>query len=253
MIHEFKDRTALVTGASRGIGAATAMALARAGCARVLVHYNSNSEGAERAAEEIGLLGAEAVVLQGDLSNEAGIRAFTEVLEGQPGTIDFLVNNAGSLVKRAKLAECTYELFDEVMDLNVKSMFFLTQAVANRMAERGGAIVNISSIAARTGGGSGAAVYAAAKAAVSALTKGLAKELAPSGIRVNAVSPGTVDNDFHARFSTREMLASVAATTPQGRLSTNEEMADVIVFLLSEAARNIIGQTIEVNGGAYLV
>ena len=157
MIHEFKDRTALVTGASRGIGAATAMALARAGCARVLVHYNSNSEGAERAAEEIGLLGAEAVVLQGDLSNEAGIRAFTEVLEGQPGTIDFLVNNAGSLVQRAKLAECTYELFDEVMDLNVKSMFFLTQAVANRMAERGGAIVNISSIAARTGGGSGAA------------------------------------------------------------------------------------------------
>ena len=132
-------------------------------------------------------------------------------------------------------------------------MLFLTQAVAPRMAARGGAIVNVSSIAARTGGGIGAAVYAAAKAAVAALTKGLARELAPHGIRVNAISPGTVDNDFHARFSTREMLANVAANTPQGRLSTNEEMADAIVFLLSDAARNIAGQTIEVNGGAYMV
>jgi NAD(P)-dependent dehydrogenase (short-subunit alcohol dehydrogenase family) len=121
------------------------------------------------------------------------------------------------------------------------------------MAARGGAIVNLSSIAARTGGGSGAAVYAASKAAVAALTKGLAKELAPRGIRVNALSPGTVDNDFHVHFSTREALAQVAASTPQGRLSTNEEMADAIVFLLSDAARNIVGQTIEVNGGAYMV
>ena len=242
-----------MTGASRGIGAATAIALARAGCGRVLVHYNSNSDGAERTASQIRALGAEAVVLQGDLSNEAGIRAFAEVLQGQPGAIDYLVNNAGSLVQRARLAEFTYALFDAVMDLNVKSMFFITQAVAARMTERGGAIVNLSSIAARTGGGSGASVYAAAKAAVSALTKGLAKELAPHGIRVNAVSPGTVDNDFHARFSTRDMLANVTANTPQGRLSTNEDMADVIVFLLSDAARNIVGQTIEVNGGAYLV
>ena len=249
---EFQGKTALVTGASRGIGAATAIALARAGCKRVYVHYNSNAEGAERTAAEIRQAGAEAMVVAGNLSSEAGIRAFVDMLAGEPNAIDYLVNNAGSLVRRATLAGFTYALFDEVMDLNAKSMFFLTQAVAPRMAARG-AIVNLSSIAARTGGGSGASVYAAAKAAVSALTKGLAKELAPRGIRVNAISPGTVDNDFHARFSTREILAQVAANTPQGRLSTNEEMADAIVFLLSNAARNIVGQTIEVNGGAYMV
>ena len=249
---EFQGKTALVTGASRGIGASTAIALARAGCKRVYVHYNSSAEGAERTAEQIRQAGAEAVVVAGNLSSEAGIRAFVDMLAGEPNAIDYLVNNAGSLVRRATLAGFTYALFDEVMDLNAKSMFFLTQAVAPRMAARG-AIVNLSSIAARTGGGSGASVYAAAKAAVSALTKGLAKELAPRGIRVNAISPGTVDNDFHARFSTREILAQVAANTPQGRLSTNEEMADAIVFLLSDAARNIVGQTIEVNGGAYMV
>ncbi|MGD0577702.1 MAG: SDR family NAD(P)-dependent oxidoreductase, partial [Bryobacteraceae bacterium] len=214
MSDEFHGKAALVTGASRGIGAATAIALARAGCGRVLVHYNSNAEGAERTAAEIRRLGAEPVSLAGDLSSEAGIRAFVEVLGDYPDAIDYLVNNAGSLVRRAKLDELTYTLFNEVMDLNVKSLLFLTQAVASRMAPRGGAIVNLSSIAARTGGGSGAAVYAAAKAAVSALTKGLAKELAPRGIRVNAISPGTVDNDFHTRFSTREMLANVAASTP---------------------------------------
>ena len=249
---EFQGKTALVTGASRGIGAATAIALARAGCKRVYVHYNSSAEGAERTAAEIRQAGAEAIVVAGNLSSEAGIRAFVDVVAGEPHAIDYLVNNAGSLVRRATLAGFTYALFDEVMDLNAKSMFFLTQAVAPRMAARG-AIVNLSSIAARTGGGSGAAVYAASKAAVAALTKGLAKELAPRGIRVNAISPGTVDNDFHARFSTREILAQVAANTPQGRLSTNEEMADAIVFLLSDAARNIVGQTIEVNGGAYMV
>jgi 3-oxoacyl-[acyl-carrier protein] reductase len=122
------------------------------------------------------------------------------------------------------------------------------------MAARGrGVVVNLSSIAARNGGGPGATIYAAAKAAVSAMTKGLAKELAPSGVRVNAVSPGTVDNGFHARFSTREILDGVVRMTPQGRLSTNEDMADVVVFLCSDASRNIVGQTIEVNGGMYMV
>lgn len=147
---EFQGKMALVTGASRGIGAATAIALARAGCKRVYVHYNSSAEGAERTAAEIRQAGAEAMVLAGNLSSEAGIRAFVDVVAGEPHAIDYLVNNAGSLVRRATLAGFTYALFDEVMDLNAKSMFFLTQAVAPRMAARGGAIVNLSSIAART-------------------------------------------------------------------------------------------------------
>jgi 3-oxoacyl-[acyl-carrier protein] reductase len=253
MQNEFHGKTALVTGASRGIGAATAVALARAGCSRVLVHYHSNEKGAQQTAQCIHELGAAPVLLAGDLSSESGIQAFIERLAGVPGTIDYLINNAGSLVRRASLAEATIAHFNEVFDLNVKSLYFITQAVVPRMPAGSGAIVNLSSIAARNGGGPGAGVYAAAKAAVAALTKGMARELAPRGIRVNAVSPGTVDNDFHARFSTREMLDNVVRSTPQGRLSSNDDMAGTILFLLSDAARNVIGQTLEVNGGAFMI
>lgn len=250
----FSGKTALVTGASRGIGAATAAALARAGCARVLIHYSSSLEGAEETARRVREHGAEAEMLAGDLGSEAGIRAFIETLGDRARGVDVLVNNAGSLIRRAKLAEMSYELYNEVMDLNAKSVWFVTQAVAPHMAARGsGAIVHVSSIAARTGGGIGATVYAAAKAAVSAFARGMAREVAPHGVRVNAVSPGTVDNDFHARFSTREMLDAVVRQTPQGRLSTNEDIADVIVFLCSDAARNVTGQTIEVNGGMFMI
>jgi 3-oxoacyl-[acyl-carrier protein] reductase len=251
---EFTGKTALVTGASRGIGAAAAVALAGAGCARVLVHYSSNEAGAKETLAAVEASGASGEILHGDLSSADGIVAFLRTLEPQAAVIDILVNNAGSLVERAKLLEFTPELYERVMNLNVKSLWFISQAVGRGMAARGtGVVVNVSSIAARNGGGPGATVYAAAKAAVSAMTKGMAKELAPAGVRVNAVSPGTVDNDFHAKFSTREILETVTRATPQGRLSTNEDMADVIVFLCSDAARNVIGQTIEVNGGAFMI
>src|SRR4030095_3408082 len=145
---------------------------------------------------------------------------------------DILVNNAGSLVKRAKLLEYTDDLFDRVMNLNVKSAWFIAQAVAPSMLQRGsGVIVNVSSIAARNGGGPGATIYAAAKASISTITKGLAKELAPKGIRVNAVSPGTVDNDFHVQFSNRQILDASVAMTPAGTLGTKAEDDDTIVFL----------------------
>ena len=251
---EFAGKTALVTGASRGIGAAAAVALAQAGCARVLIHYGTYEEGAKRTLEAVEQTGAKGVLLQGQLESVEGIDDFLALLAPFARQINYLVSNAGSIVERARLAEFTPELFDRVMNLNVKSLWFITQAVAPAMAERGdGAIVNVSSIAARNGGGNGSTVYAAAKAAVSAMTKGLAKELAPAGVRVNAISPGTVDNDFHVKFSTREVLDGVAKATPQGRLSTNEDMARVIVFLCSAAAGNVIGQTIEVNGGAYMI
>ncbi|WP_321476225.1 SDR family oxidoreductase [uncultured Paludibaculum sp.] len=254
MAQEFQGKTALVTGASRGIGAATAIALATAGCARVLLHYASGIEGARATAKAVESAGAQAVLLHGELSHEDGIAAFVESLQPYIPTIDFLINNAGSLLKRAKLADMDLPTYNQVMDLNAKSVWFITQAVAPGMIARGsGVIVNLSSIAARNGGGLGATIYSAAKAAVAAMTKGLAKELAPAGIRVNALSPGTVDNDFHARFSTREILDGVVKMTPQGRLSTNEDMAEVIVFLCSNAARNVVGQTIEVNGGAFMV
>jgi 3-oxoacyl-[acyl-carrier protein] reductase len=254
MSQEFQGKTALVTGASRGIGAATAIALAKAGCAKIILHYGSYRNGAEEAAKEVRAAGAEAVLLPGELSTEDGIQAFLTALAPFAASIDILVNNAGSLLQRAKLTEATFELYNRVMDLNAKSAWFIAQAVASHMSARGsGVIVNVSSIAARNGGGPGATMYSASKAAVACMTKGMAKELAPYGVRVNAISPGTVDNDFHARFSTREMLDNMVKLTPQGRLSSNEDMAAVVLFLCSEAAANIIGQTIEINGGMFMV
>jgi NAD(P)-dependent dehydrogenase (short-subunit alcohol dehydrogenase family) len=243
--------SALITGASRGIGAASALTLAKAGVRRFLLQYNSYPEGAAEVRTSLQALGAEAELLQANLATLSGIETFVAALKPE---WDILVNNAGSLVKRARLLEYTPELFDEVMNLNVKSVYFITKAVAPGMIERkNGIVINVSSIAARNGGGPGATVYASAKAAVAAITKGLAKELAPQGIRVNAVSPGTVDNHFHEVFSNKQILDAVVAQTPAGRLSTNEDVSDVVLFLCSPAARYIHGQTIEINGGMYMV
>jgi len=249
-----RGRTALVTGASRGIGAAAAAALARAGAARVLIHYGAYHEGAESTLAAVRGHGADGDLLQGDLETADGIREFVAHLRERASRVDALINNAGSLLKRAKLAEYSEDLYDRVMNLNVKSVLFITQALAPQMIESGGgAIVNVSSISARTGGGPGSMVYSSAKAAISCMTKGMSKELAPFGIRVNAVSPGTVDNHFHEQFSTRETLENVRRSTPAGTLGTNDEVADLIVFLCSTGARFIHGQTIEVNGGAFMI
>jgi 3-oxoacyl-[acyl-carrier protein] reductase len=253
LIPEFENRTALITGASRGIGEATAVALASAGVRRLILHYNSHRQGIDELIKKLG----DAVscqTIQADLAQDSGLKTFLSEFEKLNSPVDFLVNNAGFLVKRAKLAESTPELWDRVMNLNAKSAWFITQAVVPGMLARGsGVIVNLSSIAARNGGGIGAAMYAASKATVACFTKGLARELAPKGIRVNAVSPGTVDNHFHEVFSTKPMMDSMLASTAVGKLGTNDEVADVIVFLCSDAARYIHGQTIEINGGMYMV
>lgn len=254
MLAELKGKTALVTGASRGIGAATAVALAKAGCARVAIHYNSYSEGAREVAAAVKAAGAESETLQGDLGTPAGIRSFREQMSARTPDIDVLINNAGSLVQRSALTEFTEELYDRVMDLNFRSAWFLSQEAAPAMVRKGwGVIVNLSSIAARNGGGPGATIYAASKAAVACATKGMAKELAPKGVRVNAVSPGTVDNHFHQVFSTREMLDNVIRQTPAGRLATDEDISDVVLFLCSGAGRYVHGQTIEINGGMFMI
>jgi 3-oxoacyl-[acyl-carrier protein] reductase len=243
-------KTALVTGASRGIGAATVRMLAREGASHLILHYHSYREGAEQLAKEIGV---PSTLIGANLGTAEGLADFILQLK-KTAAPDILINNAGHLVHRAKLEEFTAELFDEVMTLNAKSVYLISQAVVPHMASKQwGVIINLSSIAARNGGGPGATIYAASKAAVAAMTKGMAKELAPRGIRVNAVSPGTVDNYFHEKYSTKQMLDSVVAQTPAGKLGTNEEIADTIQFLISPAAAYIIGQTIEINGGMYMV
>jgi 3-oxoacyl-[acyl-carrier protein] reductase len=251
---ELNGKTALITGASRGIGAATAVTLARNGVSRFLLHYNRYPEGMEQTLAAVRKEGAHADAVQANLADNAGIHAFVDKVKESKIAPDILVNNAGSLVQRAKLLEFTDDLYDRVMNLNVKSAWFITQAVAPHMIERGsGVIINLSSIAARNGGGLGATIYAAAKASVATITKGLAKELAPQGIRVNAVSPGTVDNDFHAQFSTPALLDTMRSNTPAGVLGTNEEVADLILFLCSHGSRYIHGQTIEINGGMFMI
>lgn len=251
---ELSSQIVFITGASRGIGAATALRFAQQGVRRLILHYNSYKPGAEQAASAVQALGAEVRLIRADFSTALGIDDGIKAYRELGWDADILINNAGSLVQRAKLAEFTTDLFDRVMNLNVKSAYFLAQAAAPAMiAKQSGRIINLSSIAARNGGGPGATIYAAAKAAVAAITKGLAKELAPAGIRVNAVSPGTVDNDFHAQFSNRQILDAVVAQTPAGKLGDNEEIADTILFLCTEPSRYIYGQTIEINGGMYMV
>lgn len=245
-------QTALITGASRGIGASTALVLANSGVKHLVLHYNSFQQGAEDTAAAARRTGAEVTLIQADLGHMDGVNTLIDRVRNQ--TFDILINNAGHLVQRAKLLESTEEIYDIVMTLNVKSMWFLTQALVPAMIQRkSGVIVNVGSIAARNGGGPGATMYSAAKAAVSTFTKGWAKELAPHGIRVNAVSPGTVDNYFHEKHSNRQILDNVIAATPAGRLATNEDVSDVILFLCSDGSRYVHGQTIEVNGGMFMV
>lgn len=250
---EFQGQCALVTGASSGIGAETAVAFAARG-AYVFAHYNANRAGAEEVLKRIREAGGEGELLAADLSTTEGIESLVHQISSIKRPIDILINNAGSLVERCKFLDFTPDLWNRVITLNWTSAMRVSQAVLPGMIERKrGVIVNLSSIAARNGGGIGASAYSSSKAAVSCMTKGMAKEFAPYGIRVNAVSPGTIDNDFHRKFSTRQMLDNMVAATPLGRLGDSAECANVILFLCSKQASFIEGQIIEVNGGMLMV
>ncbi len=247
----FREMTALITGASSGIGAAAAVAFAARG-AHVLAHYNRQQAEAEGVLALIEAAGGTGEVLQADLSTMDGVRKLAG--DAASRRVDILINNAGSLIRRTRVLEFTEELWEQVMLLNVTSAFFLAKAVLPGMVARhSGHIVNVSSVAARNGGGLGALGYATAKAAMSAMTKGLAKEFAPQGIHVNTVSPGTIDTNYHRTFSNEQMLNGVRAATPMGRLGEAEEVVDVILFLCRPESRFIQGQAIEVNGGFLMV
>jgi len=248
----FKDQVALITGASSGIGRATAEAMGRQG-ARVGVNYCKNQVGAEQAAETIRKAGSEALVLRANVTRNADVITMVEAVRKEWGRIDILVNNAGDLLARHTLANMTEEYWDLIMALNLKSAFLCVKAVWEEMvARKSGCIVNVSSIAGRNGGGPGAAAYAAAKAGLLTYTKSLAKELAPHGVRVNGIAPGVIATPYHERYSPAEVMQRLVALIPLGRAGTSEEIADVIVFLASPAARYITGETIEVNGGMLM-
>jgi 3-oxoacyl-[acyl-carrier protein] reductase len=250
---DLTGKVALVTGASSGIGAATAAVFADLG-AKVAIGYFQNEKGAAQVREGIQSAGGKAIAIRADVRQLTGIHSMVDQVAAELGPIDILINNAGSLVKRIPIGDATEASYDEVMNLNLKSAIFCSQAVAPGMiARKSGAIVNIVSIAGRNGGGPGAGLYSTAKAGLIAFTKSLAKEMAPQGVRVNAVSPGVIDTPFHEVFSTPQMLAGFVKGIPLGRVGTSMECARVIAFLASDAATYVIGETVEVNGGQLML
>lgn len=271
---DFTGKVVLVTGASSGIGRATAELFGESG-ARVAITYLKNQTGAEAAVSAItganvsrgAAIGTDgssfsgsaetsgkALAIQADLTKNSEIERMIREVGDTFGAIDILVNNAGSLVERLKTAELTEERWDEVFALNVKSAFFAAQAVIPKMLEKGaGVIINVSSIAGRNGGALGSIHYSAAKGAMTTMNKGLAKEFANQGIRVNGVSPGVIDTPFHETFSTPEAMANFANNIiPMGRVGTSREVAHVIAFLASDAASYLCGEMIEINGGMLM-
>lgn len=249
---DLTGKVALVTGASSGIGKAAAWALAEQGAA-VAINYHRNEAGANDAKQKIIDAGGRAMVMQADVMQASEVRALIEKTVAAFGPVDILVNNAGSLVERLRLLELTEARWDEVIDLNLKSAFLCAQAVAGQMIERKtGAIINVTSIAGRNGGALGAIAYATAKGGMIALTKGLAKELAPHGVRVNGVSPGVIDTPFHEQFSTPAAIQAFVNNIPLGRVGAAEEIGRAIAFLASEAASYLIGENIEINGGLLM-
>ena len=249
---DLQGKVALVTGASSGIGRATAETLAANG-ARVAINFHRNSTGAEAARSQITDSGGSAIVVQADVTRANEVEALVQQTVAELGPIDILVNNAGSLIERLRILELTEARWDEVIDLNLKSAFLCCQTVAGSMMERKtGAIINVSSIAGRNGGALGSIHYSAAKGGVITFTKGLAKELAPFGVRVNAVSPGVIDTPYHEQFSAPEMMKTYAGMIPLGRVGTPAEVGNVISFLASDAASYLVGETIEINGGMFM-
>lgn len=253
MIEDLKGRAVLVTGASTGIGAAAARAFGANG-ARVAVHYNSSRDDAESVVSDIRRAGGDAVAVRADVTSSAACREVVAATIRAFGRLDVLVNNAGAMVQRVPIEQLTDELFDQVLHLNVRSaLTCISAAVPQMRAQGGGAVINVTSVAARHGGGPGAVLYAGSKGFMSTMTRGLAKELVKDGIRVNAVAPGVIHTPFHDRFSTPQMLEAFKSTIPMNRIGTPDECTGAFLYLASaQMSGYVTGQIIEVNGGQYM-
>jgi 3-oxoacyl-[acyl-carrier protein] reductase len=250
---DLQGKVALVTGGGSGIGRACALALGARG-ARVAVHYRTSRDGAHAVVAELRGRGGDAEAYAGDLTKAGDVRTLVERTLQRFQAVDVLVNNAGDLLERKPLLEMSEALWRAVIDVNLTSTFLMCQAVAPGMiARKSGAIVNMASVAAWNGGGPGAFAYAATKGAIVSMTKGLAKELAPHGVRVNCVSPGLIgDTGFHERFTPKETFAAVAKSVPLGRAGTPDEVGSVAAFLASSDSAYLTGETIEINGGMLM-
>lgn len=244
------NKVAIVTGGSRDIGRAVSVKLAIEG-AKVVVNYFHNREEADETLRLINQAGGTAIAVQGDMTKAEDVKRLVEEATAAYGeNIDILVNIAGGIIGRKKITEQDEEWYDTLMNVNFKSTWFCTREVVPHMTS-GASIVNFSSLAARDGGGAGASLYAASKAAVSTFTRAMAKELGPQGIRVNALCPGTIATSFHDRFNTPENRERAKGSYALRREGTAEECADLVVYLASDDSSYITGNNIDINGGSF--
>ncbi len=245
----FQGQAVLVTGGASGIGRAIVEAFVQQGANVVFTYFSSESAASEISAV-VEASGGEALSLRADLTQESEVERVVAATVERFGGIDVLVTNSGGLLQRSKVTECTRELWDQALAVNLTSTFLCCRAVLPFMERAGqGCIITMSSLAAHDGGGAGAAHYAASKGGVLTFTKALGKEVGPLGIRVNGIAPGLIATRFHDRFSTAEGRQATVERTPLHREGIPEDVAGVALFLASPAAAFITGETIEVNGG----
>jgi len=249
---ELAGKVVLVTGGGKGIGAAVTRGFGASG-AHVVLHYNRSGDAAREVARSIADAGGHADVIQSDLTSPGAAAELVDRVVTRFGALDVLVNNAGAMVGRRPFEQIDDAFIDAVFDLNVRAVVHASRAALPALRASRGCIINVSSISARTGGSPGSSIYSASKAFISTLTRAMARELAPGGIRVNAVSPGTVATDFHREYSSPEKLEATRKGIPLQRLGSAEDCVGTFLYLASGLRSGYVtGQVVEINGGQLM-
>lgn len=242
----------IVTGAGRGIGAACARAGGERGY-KVCVNYNTSAGSAQAIVDDIVKAGGQAITVKADVTTEAGVKSLFETIDRELGTVTALVNNAGTILPQGRVEDCKADNLEHLFKVNVISQFLCAREAIRRMSTKhggkGGAIVNVSSVHSRLGAPGLFVSYAATKGAIDTFTLGLAIEVAGEGVRVNAVRPGIINTDLHALGGDPQRAQRFGGTVPIGREGQPQEVADAVMWLLSDTASYVVGALVDVGGG----